>query len=181
MENALISKIRKQPTLKPQDIVVTIKLSLHRHENFTFSQLAEDLFLSTSEVHGSYRRAVFSNLINLEQERPTANRTSLREFIIHGLKYAFPAAVGTITRGTLTGLSAAPFRNQFTLTEHIPSVWPDAKGTVQGISLLPLYPSIPSATKLDPKLYQTLVLIDILRTGAARERELAEIELRRQF
>lgn len=122
-----------------------------------------------------------SNLINLEQGKPTANRTSLREFLIHGLKYAFPAAVGTITRGMPTGLSAAPFRNQFTSTEHMPSVWPDAKGTVQGISLLPLYPSIPAAAKLDSKLYQTLVLIDILRTGAARERELAEIELRRQF
>jgi hypothetical protein len=181
MENKLINETRKQPTLKPQDIVVAIKISLNKHESPTFSQLAGALFLSASEVHSAYRRAIHSNLINLEQGRPTANRTSLREFIIHGLKYAFPAAVGTITRGTLTGLSAAPFRDQFTLTEHIPSVWPDAKGTVQGISLLPLYPSIPDATKLDSKLYQTLVLIDILRTGAARERELAEIEVRKQF
>jgi hypothetical protein len=52
-------------------------------------------------------------------------------------------------------------------------VWPDAAGEARGESFLPLYPSAPAASRADPKLYQCLSLIDALRGGRARERNLA--------
>ncbi|MEG7523780.1 MAG: hypothetical protein M3H12_11860 [Chromatiales bacterium] len=42
----------------------------------------------------------------------------------------------------------------------------------------PLYKSAPGAAKRDPALYELLVLVDAIRGGRARERELAIKELR---
>ena len=49
------------------------------------------------------------------------------------------------------------------------------------MSLCPLYPSVPLACLRDARLYQMLSLIDALRAGAARERELAMSHLAKQF
>jgi DNA-binding NarL/FixJ family response regulator len=45
--------------------------------------------------------------------------------------------------------------------------------------LAPLYPSVPSAARRDARLYELLVLVDAIRAGQAREREIAERELRK--
>ena len=57
-------------------------------------------------------------------------------------------------------------------------VWPDPEGTVRGIALTPLHPSVPKAVKGDRLLYELLALVDSLRTGGARERSIAQKELR---
>jgi hypothetical protein len=41
-----------------------------------------------------------------------------------------------------------------------------------------LHPSAPQAARKDPALYEILALIDALREGMVRERQLAEAELR---
>jgi hypothetical protein len=58
-----------------------------------------------------------------------------------------------------------------------PPVWPYAKGSVRGISFLPLHRSVPEAAMKDPKLYEMLALLDAIRDGRAREREIAVREL----
>ena len=55
-----------------------------------------------------------------------------------------------------------------------PPVWPHAEGSVRGIALIPLYPSVPAAAVRSPALYEYLALFDALRMGSARERALAE-------
>jgi hypothetical protein len=40
-------------------------------------------------------------------------------------------------------------------------------------SLPPLYPTVPQASRNDPRLHDALALVDALRAGAAREREMA--------
>jgi len=52
-------------------------------------------------------------------------------------------------------------------------VWPDPDGEMRGVALKPLFHSVPKAAREDPKLYEWLALVDALRTGRARERELA--------
>ena len=42
---------------------------------------------------------------------------------------------------------------------------------------MPLYPSAPKAARKDPKLYELLALVDMLRLGRARERAMAEQQL----
>ena len=60
----------------------------------------------------------------------------------------------------------------------MPPVWSDPEGTVRGFAIEPLHPSVPAAAKADAALYQLLALVDTLRIGHARERKLAEVELK---
>ena len=60
-------------------------------------------------------------------------------------------------------------------------VWPSAKGTMKGQSIIPLYPSVVEAVQKDYKLYELLALIDALRVGKAREREIAISELKERI
>ena len=53
-------------------------------------------------------------------------------------------------------------------------VWPHPKGTVRGLSLAPLYPSVPGAALKDERLYAMLALFDAIRSGQARERKAAQ-------
>jgi hypothetical protein len=54
---------------------------------------------------------------------------------------------------------------------------PDPDGDVRGVGLEPLYRAVPKAVRKDPVLYELLALIDALRDGRARERQIAEREL----
>ncbi|HLY95055.1 MAG TPA: hypothetical protein VKP14_09435, partial [Gaiellaceae bacterium] len=84
---------------------------------------------------------------------------------------------GGMTRGLPTAHSAPPLRDQFASSE-VPTVWPDPEGTVRGEELEPLYRCVPQAARADAKLYEYLALVDAIRAGRARERELAVKELR---
>jgi hypothetical protein len=59
-----------------------------------------------------------------------------------------------------------------------PPVWPHPEGEVRGLEFSPLYKSAPNAARKDQKLYEWLALIDAVRGGRARERDLAIKELR---
>jgi hypothetical protein len=48
---------------------------------------------------------------------------------------------------------------------------------VRGYEFSPLYSSVPHACKVDPKLYEFLVLVDAIRDGRARERKIAIKEI----
>lgn len=52
--------------------------------------------------------------------------------------------------------------------------WADPSGTMRGITLAPLYKTAPKAAMLDSLLYERLALIDAVRDGRVRERNLAE-------
>jgi hypothetical protein len=58
-----------------------------------------------------------------------------------------------------------------------PPVWPHPKGGVRGVALSPIHRAAPEAALKDPKLYELLALLDAIRTGRAREREIAVREL----
>ena len=49
---------------------------------------------------------------------------------------------------------------------------------MRGEGLEPLYKSVPRAARADAQLYEWLALVDAVRAGRARERELAVKELR---
>ncbi|WP_297401892.1 hypothetical protein [Hydrogenophaga sp.] len=52
-------------------------------------------------------------------------------------------------------------------------VWPHPNGSVRGMGVEPLHPSVPFAAMQDAKLYDMLALFDALRVGKARERNMA--------
>ena len=168
---------QRQPVLKPQDLLVALKIAVNSDRMMTFMELGHELSMSTSEVHAATRRAEMSHLIIREFGQLRAIRLSLQEFILHGVKYVFPAVQGTVTRGMLTGIAAPPLNKFFPQNEILGAVWPDPQGEERGLSIQPLYPSVPAAARADSRLYEILVIVDALRAGAARDREIATSEL----
>lgn len=146
-----------------------------------YSQLALELVMSPSEVHGSVKRARASGLLHGPDFENRPNIGALEEFLIHGLKYVFPAERGEMTRGVATSYGAAPLRALITPNDDPIPVWPYAEGKQRGVSLVPLYKTAPKAALRDESFYELLVLADALRDGRVRERKIAETELRRRL
>jgi len=167
----------KQPLLKPQDLVVALKIAANRDRQFTFHQLASELNMSISEIHAAFLRAEKSRLVSRVNGKMEFIGSALREFIEHGVKYTFPAVIGATERGLPTGVNAAPLNQHFAKNNEAPLVWPASAGPVRGQSLLPLHPSVTEAVKVDSSLYELLALVDAIRCGAAREREMAISEI----
>lgn len=164
----------KQIALKPQDVVVMLKLACAKDYSYTYAEIAEQLKLSASQVHASVGRARLARLVTgLQEEKPVPIKAALREFIIFGAKYAFPAILGNTTRGMETAHAAPPLNSIISQSNELPPVWPDPRGTARGLAFYPLYPNAIIAARQDKHLYELLALFDALRGGAARERELA--------
>jgi hypothetical protein len=102
---------------------------------------------------------------------------ALMEFLVHGVKYAFPPDRGYLTRGMPTSYAAPPLLGKLVETDEPPPVWPDPEGSVRGYEFTPLYGTVPKAAARDQGLYELLVLVDAIREGRARERTLAVQEL----
>jgi hypothetical protein len=126
-----------------------------------------------SAVHGAVRRAHAAGLLVEAAADSAVVTPALREFLIHGAKYAFPAERGAAARGIPTAHGAASLANAFPPSEDAVPVWPHPQGTVFGQAFRPIHPAAPDAAQTDPLLYEVLALLDALRGGRARDRKLA--------
>jgi len=155
--------------LKPQDVVLLIKVASLNGANWKQVDLAEALELSQSEISEATKRCQYAGLLKPDGKR--LMKLAVLDFLQFGLPYVFPQKPGALVRGVPTSHSAYP------LSEHIASnevyVWPYAKGTSRGQGILPLYPTVPKAALKDPRLHSLLALLDALRVGRAREKEIA--------
>jgi hypothetical protein len=163
--------------LKPQDVVLLLKIVSDNNPTWNQKPMAETLGLSQSEVSEAVARCKFSGL--LAPDGKTVMKMALIEFLQFGLRYVFPQQPGAIVRGIPTSHAAAPLNEEIQSTEIY--VWPYGKGTVRGHSIIPLYPSVPEAASKDAKLHELLALTDALRVGRAREKEIAIVELKKRF
>lgn len=179
--------------MKSQDIVILLKLiSLRQQERephgsddyfaddpYSVRALEDALGISKSEINNSLNRSINSGLAikDREQSQPKANVKAMFEFIVFGLKYVFPVKPGPLARGMATSF-AAPVLNKKLMSagENI-LVWPDADGRDHGQSIEPLFKSVPFAAQHDDRLYESLALVDAIRLGNARERNIAREEL----
>lgn len=163
--------------IKPQDVVVLLKLTLYPDRRPSFAQVGIDLGMSASEVHGAVRRARAARLLHGPEMGNQPIVSGLQEFLIHGLKYVFPPDRGELTRGVPTSYAAEPLRSLIAQGSEPPPVWPYSEGSTRGIAFSPLYKTVPQAALRDPALYELLALADAIRDGRIRERKLAEQEL----
>jgi DNA-binding transcriptional MocR family regulator len=171
--------MRSSGGLKPQDVLVLLKLATSGDRSWRLVDLAQELGLSLSEVSMSLERSKKSGF--LDSSKKKLIRPALAEFILHGLKYAYPAAPGRVCRGMPTAHSALPLSKEIVSNKDDQYVWPWGHGNVRGQAIEPLYESAPEAASKDPKLHQLLALVDALRVGRARERQLAGEELKRRL
>ena len=167
--------------LKPQDVVILLKLVAIEKKNWSFSSLSTALYMSPSEVHAGIHRGIAARLASKTSDRINPAIRSLEEFLIHGLRYVFVPDRGEITRGMPTLHAGPPLSQMLVSSSDPPPVWPDPKGNVRGQSFSPLYKSVPKAAGQDRQLYELLVLADAIRGGRQRERELGIKEIQKRL
>jgi len=167
--------------LKPQDILVMLKLVALGQRSWSYAWLAVDLGMSPSQLHSAVQRALAAQLAVKKGDVITPHIRNLEEFLIHGLKYVFVPELGQPSRGMPTGYAAPPLAQHFSSSSEPPPVWPDPEGTVRGTAFSPLYKLAPQAARSDPALYELLALVDAIRGGRARERALAAKELSKRL
>ena len=163
--------MRRHNGIKPQDILILLKLVTT--PKASQKVLSESLQISQAEVSHALQRLKISNLMTLDSR---VNRAACAEFLIHGLKYVFPAELGPHAVGIATSYA----KPGFSFVRYSPNdiyVWPYGKGKIKGASIMPFYPSLPEACLGDEKLYILASLIEMIRAGRARERKIASDEI----
>lgn len=161
--------------IKPQDIVILLKLATLGDKPWRHIDLAGALGLSQSEISFALDRCRTAGF--LDSAKKNVMKTALLEFLVHGLRYVFPARPGPLTRGIPTAHSAPPLSKSIVASEEDVYVWPWDNGKVRGQAIEPLYHNAPLAAEKDRALYELMALVDALRAGRAREKVIAAREL----
>lgn len=159
--------------MRPQDIVVLLKIVALGKNPWQVKDLAYSLSISQSEVSEALNRNYIASLVDYDKKR--VNRQSLMEFLQYGLHYVFPQQPGAMVNGIVTAHSH-PYMKKYFDSETI-YVWPDLHGKERGLSVEPFYPKQVEAVKHDEELYKLLALVDVIRVGRRREINLAVDEL----
>ena len=164
--------------MRPQDILILLKIVSTDNEKWLNIDLARGLSISQSEITESLERSKIAGLI--DPDKHNVFRTALLEFLVYGLKYVFPVLPGPVVRGIPTSHSAPPLLDYISQGSET-YVWPDPEGDHRGQSITPLYKTVPQAVKEDRRLYELLALTDAIRVGRAREVNFAVKELSKRF
>jgi hypothetical protein len=88
-----------QITLKPQDLVVLLRLSLCQDAMPTYAQLAQLVFKDGDGKPGLVREA-------------------LKQFVLYVARYVYPAVRGEMTRGVVTLYAAPPLKDIVVQPNH---------------------------------------------------------------
>jgi hypothetical protein len=156
--------------LKPQDVVVCLKVQASKGRDWTYRSLGKELAMSHSEVHEALKRAADAGIYS-KKSRAVLWEEFLR--MLKGLRYIFYVKPGRLVRGIPTAHSGPPLSDEIQSGTEDVYVWADPEGEVRGQEIEPLYPSVPRAVKNDQKLYEWLNLVEAIRVGRPREQMLA--------
>ena len=176
--------------MKGQDIVLLLKLlsieksaSAASETQYSVRQLEVATGISKSELSAALNRCIRVGLAARDHQTgiPKVNRKALLGFLLHGIKYVFPAKPAELVRGMPTAFAAPVMAGRLMSAGEIITVWPDATGQHKGQAISPLFKSAPMAAKADAKLYELLALVDAIRIGNARELKLATQLLEEEF
>lgn len=176
--------------MKSQDIVLLLKLlSLEnspeaaRGERYALRQLEDNTGISKSELSSALNRCLAVALAARDRQTglPRVNRQALLAFLLHGVKFVFPAKPAEMVRGMPTAFAAPVMASKLISAGDTITVWPDAAGHNKGQAVMPLFKSVTYAARQDPKLYDLLALVDAIRIGNARETQIAGELLQKEF
>jgi hypothetical protein len=149
-----------QPTLRPFDLAVAMRLLTHPGERY--EPMADALLTSTSAVHRAVARLTLAGFC--QSGARVVDRAALVEFLVSGVRYAFPAMLGPDRVGVPTAYghpSLQSLRQRFPdLRTH---VWSSDKGAERGPSIAPLFSNLPSVAVKTPALHGLLSLVDAVR------------------
>lgn len=167
-----------QPTLRPFDVAVALRLVLVPEDRY--EPMAIALATSTSAVHRSVARLQHAGICGPGSR--TVREDALTEFLVHGVRYAFPAVHGPERQGLPTACAHPDVAGALGGEEQVrPLVWPMEGGSMRGETLVPLFNGVTKVASRDARLHQLLACVDVLRIGTAHQRSIAEALLRREI
>lgn len=162
--------------LNGTDVLVLVWLTAHPGP-WTFRSVGRDMGMDIAALHRSVGRLKGAKLLDSNRQ---PNRANVEEFLLHGVSYVIPGNLGAEGRGIPTAWGVEPLRDA--LAGNGPSpVWPSPAGTSRGPVLEPVSEAAVALASSHPEMSQWLGLVDAIRVGRARERELAASELRRRI
>lgn len=132
--------------------------------------MAKELGLSQAEISYAIKRLRMAELVM--QSSNDVILPHLIEFSVHGVRYNYPAVIGKAARGIPTASLVEPLKSQVISSEG-ELAWPSGQGTVRAQSLDPIHPSAPHAALANPRMYRLLSLLDGIRVGKNRMRQIA--------
>src|SRR5690606_14791343 len=150
------------------DLLLAIYLSGPRAQ--TQSAMAKDLGLSQAEISYATKRLRLAQLVM--QSSADVILPHLIEFSVHCARYNYPAVIGKEVRGIPTATLVEPLKDQVISSEG-QVAWPSGQGTIRAQSLEPIHPSAPHAALANPRMYRLLSLLDGIRVGKNRLRQIA--------
>jgi len=159
-----------QPSLRPFDVAVALRLLLVPEDRY--EPLANALATSTSAAHRAVARLQHAGLC--EPASRTVNPRACQEFLVHGVRYAFPPVHGPERLGIPTAGSHPELSALFGSGSVMKSlVWPLEGGVVRGEALVPLFNGVTKVAARDARLHHLLACVDVLRVGNAAQRQVA--------
>lgn len=165
--------------MKAQDILLLLRLNQlwqqPKPAEMSIRALSDSLGVSKTEVSRAMERCRKNGLIYPERGTglPKVQTSGLKEFLLHGFRYVFPAEKGALQRGLPTSFAAPGLKQLLQSAGTHIQVWPDAQSADYGESVQPIYPSVPTIARQNSQLYRELALLDSIRLGNARESGIA--------
>lgn len=124
--------------LKPQDLLVLLKVVAHPPQRWTYAALGAALGMSASETHACVKRALAAGLaVSQGRDGWQPVRPALLEFMLHGARYVWPAISGPVKRGVPTAFGAQPLASALNAAPGEAPVWAHAGGSAKGPTLSP--------------------------------------------
>jgi hypothetical protein len=171
---------RRTEPIQPLDLLVLLKLIASGEPEAPVRGIADSIgAVSKSAVDVSLQRLKAHALLRDGISGRQVNRLAARDLLENATRWIAPAVVGPFELGLPTAHAAPPLADKLRSDED-PVVMPVAEGPSRGRSVTPLHPAAPVAARRDPKLHELLAIVDALRIGGARDREVAIAELRRR-
>ncbi|HMI80826.1 MAG TPA: hypothetical protein VK480_03475 [Solirubrobacterales bacterium] len=157
--------------VKKADIYVLSGLLVHDGE-WSYRSLADRLHVPHAVVQRAFSRTEEAGLYSAF--RRGVHLPHFEEFAIHALRFLAPGRLGPLVRGVSAAWAAVPVNGEIHSSgEEPPPVWPYAHGHVRGQAFEPLHRAAPVAVEEWPDLGEVLALLDSLRAGDARVRQVA--------
>lgn len=160
-----------QSMVKKSDIYVLSGL-LAEGGDWSYRSLAERLRVPHPVVQRALARTQDGDLYSLERRQ--VHVPHFEEFALHALRFVAPARLGALVSGVPAAWAAEPMAGAIRSSgDEPPPVWPYALGRVRGQAIEPLHSAAPEAVEGWPELGEVLALLDSLRAGDARVRQVA--------
>jgi len=129
-----------------------------------YEPLASALATSTSAVHRAVARLQGSRLC--QPGGRTIIKPAFREFLLHGLRYSFPAVLGPERDGIPTATAHTDVARLVNGSGNARAmVWSKEGGTTRGVSLVPLFPGVLEVASRDARMHELLAMVDAIRSG----------------